>query len=211
MIHKAKVVLNLAVLSIPDKIQQARTFAAGVKKNQKLARQDDALPDKIEAAAQALDDAYAEALYARSISVTKTAVMKQLEDALDSLLTALGHYVEAESRGDEAVIKSTGMSVKKRRTPAGIPGMPEALAATEGSMNGSIALKWKAVKGSRSYLVRATTTVADAKSWQQVGVSTRANVLVEELTSGLQYWFQVSAIGTAGQGPWSDPSTKIAP
>lgn len=29
--------------------------------------------------------------------------------------------------------------------------------------------------------------------------------------SGTKYWFRVAAIGTDGQGPWSDPATKIAP
>jgi hypothetical protein len=34
---------------------------------------------------------------------------------------------------------------------------------------------------------------------------------VSNLTSGTKYWFKVAGLGSAGQGPWSDPATKIAP
>lgn len=210
MNSKAKVVLSLKELSVPDKVQQARSYLTAIRGNARLKEPKDLL-DQIEVRADALELAYSDAQTARNVSVTKTAVMSQSGDQLDDLLKALALHVESESRGDEAVIKSAGMNVKKTPTPAGIPHLPQALAATEGIHAGSIALKWKTVKGSRSYLVRATTTVGDADSWKQVAVCTKSNTTVTGLASGQQYWFQVAAVGSAGQAPWSDPATKIVP
>jgi Fibronectin type III domain len=158
-----------------------------------------------------LQTAYMEAQESRSQSMTRTAVLYQKEEAFDQLLTALGMTVEVESGGDEAFILSTGISVRNKPGKAGIPKHPEALSAVAGAAPGTIVLKWKGVSGSRSYLIRATTNIADNDSWVQVAVSTRASVEVPKLESGKQYWFQVGAVGTAGQGPWSDPATKLAP
>jgi predicted phage tail protein len=103
------------------------------------------------------------------------------------------------------------MDVRAGATPIGIPATPAALAAGEGAKTGSIALKWKAVRGAKSYLVRITDTIADNTSWKQAAVVTKAAANIEGLASGKQYWFQVSAVGAAGQGAWSDPAVKVAP
>ena len=103
------------------------------------------------------------------------------------------------------------MDIKAAAAPIGTPQRPESIKATEGLKNGSVDLKWKAVRGARSYVVRITATVADASSWKQVLVVTKAAATIEGLTSGTLYWFQVAAVGAAGQGPWSDPATKVAP
>jgi hypothetical protein len=31
------------------------------------------------------------------------------------------------------------------------------------------------------------------------------------MASGMRYWFRVAAVGAAGEGPFSDPISKIAP
>ncbi len=208
-LKKAKVVLNLRVLSIPDKVQISRSLINSLKSS--TLKQPEELLSHLEKDIQDLEVAYADALVKRNDSVTQTAVMDQKEMMLDNRLGALGNYVEMESEGDEALIKSAGFSVKKSQAKAAIPMIPAALAASEGADVGSIALKWKTVKGSKSYLVRATTTVADVDSWKQVAVCTKSNTTVVGLVSGQQYWFQVSAVGSAGQGPWSDPATKMVP
>ncbi len=161
--------------------------------------------------ADKLQNSYTDALEARGISVTKTAIMNQDETAFDSEVTALGRYVEVECKGDEAKIKSAGMDIKAAAAPIGTPQRPESIKATEGLKNGSVDLKWKSVRGARSYVVRITATIAANDSWKQVLVVTKAAATIESLVSGTQYWFQVAAVGAAGQGPWSDPATKVAP
>jgi len=44
----------------------------------------------------------------------------------------------------------------------------------------------------------------------QCYVGKASSCTVPGLTSGTQYWFQVSAIRAAGPGAWSDPATKRA-
>ena len=41
--------------------------------------------------------------------------------------------------------------------------------------------------------------------------TTAAHVTITGLTSGSRVWVRVRAIGTKGEGPWSDPATKIVP
>lgn len=210
MKQKSKVVLNLAVLSIPDKVNFAAEIKTALTGNAPFKNVGDLL-GQVDTQAQKVQASYLAAQAVRNDSITKTAVMNQDADELDALLTRLALQVESDSEGDPALIKSAGMQVRRTASKAGIPRLPEALVAAEGIKPGFIALKWKAVSGSRSYLVRATQTVGDEASWQQVAVSTKARVEVQGLESGKQYWFQVCAVGSAGVGPWSDPATKIVP
>jgi hypothetical protein len=103
------------------------------------------------------------------------------------------------------------MDIRAGATPIGIPATPAALSAAEGAKTGTISLKWKTVRGAKSYLVRMTDTIADNASWKQAAVVTKAAASIEGLVSGKQYWFQTSAVGAAGQGAWSDPAVKVAP
>lgn len=210
MKKKNQVVLNLQGLSVPDKIEKARANIKAMTGNENFPESKEQLARTGEAADN-LEKSYQESLEARDISVTKTAIMNQYDDAFDREYSALGNHVQAASKGDEAKIKSAGMDVKAASIPIGIPQRPEGLKAIEGLKTGSLEPKWKAVRGSRAYVVRMTDTIANMDSWKQVAIVTKASALIEGLLSGTQYWFQVCAVGAAGQGPWSDPATKVAP
>ena len=47
--------------------------------------------------------------------------------------------------------------------------------------------------------------------WQVVDSPTKSSTTQKGLTSGKRYWFRVSTNGSAGPGPASDPTTKVAP
>jgi hypothetical protein len=210
MMKKKQVVLNLRGLSVPEKVAKAKSIAVAMTNNPNFANPKPS-PAEILAAAAELEMADSEVMQIRDASVTKTAVRSQKDEALDLILSASAGYVEGESKGDEAKIKSAGMDVKANATPIGIPAMPAALKASEGAKTGIISLKWKAVRGAKSYLVRSTDTIADNASWKQVAVVTKSAADIDALVSGKHYWFQVSAVGAAGQGAWSDPAVKVAP
>jgi hypothetical protein len=210
MKKKNQVVLNLQGLSVPDKIEKVRGNIKSMTGNEHFPEAKEQLA-RTSAVANKLEKSYTEAIEARGISVTKTAIMNQDEDEFDREYSALGHHVEGASKGDEAKIKSAAMDVKAAATPIGIPQRPEGLKANEGLKNGDLDLKWKPVRGSRTYLVRMTDTIAKMDSWKQVAIVTKSSALIEGLVSGTQFWFQVCAVGAAGQGPWSDPTTKVAP
>jgi len=84
------------------------------------------------------------------------------------------------------------------------------LYGTTGDFIGTIDLAWDKVNGARSYVIQMTTTPTDEASWKLLGTSVRSSFTIAGLTSGTKYWFRVAALGTAGQGPWSDPAEKMA-
>lgn len=205
----AKINLNLKGYSLPDKMQYGTQIIKAMTGNASFTTPDPKLAD-VQKALDNLQKAYTDANNLRQLSYAKTVEQNNQEKDVDTLLTALGNYVENSSRGDEAIIKSAGIDTKAKAAPVGIPAMPLNLSAAEGSKNGQVKLKWKSVKGSRSYVVRRTTDVADDTKWLQEQVVTKAAAISTGLTSGTQYWYQVAAVGAAGQGAWSDPATKVA-
>jgi chitodextrinase len=59
-------------------------------------------------------------------------------------------------------------------------------------------------------VIEQTTAPLTPGSWKQAGFSTKAKFSVRGLASGTRYWFRVAALGTAGQGPWSQHASAIA-
>jgi hypothetical protein len=97
------------------------------------------------------------------------------------------------------------------RAPAlGLLPAPENLGATMGDLDGTIDLALNRVHGAGSYVFQMSQTPAAAASWQQVAISARSSCTITGLTSGQKYWFRCAAIGTAGQGPWSNPASQQA-
>jgi hypothetical protein len=77
---------------------------------------------------------------------------------------------------------------------------------------GEVDLQWNPIRrGLKSYIIEKTTDAGAATGWTHAGISTKSKTSISGLTSGTRYWFRVAAVGTAGQGPWSDPATKTAP
>ena len=77
-------------------------------------------------------------------------------------------------------------------------------------MEGTVDLSWDRVRGASSYIIQKSPNPITDSSWTQAGVSTKSSTTLTGMTSGTKYWFRVAAIGSAGQGAWSDPATKMA-
>ena len=205
----AKVNLNLRSFSVPDKVQYAGKIVTAITGNAAFPTPDPTLA-AVQAAIADLQAVYSDANNLRQKAFSRTAEQNQKEKDLDLLLTGLGSYVENTSKGDESLIKSAGMDTRAKSAPVGIPSLPQNLNATEGAKNGEIKLKWKSVKGAKSYIVRRSTNVVEEAQWIQEQVVTKAAAMSTGLKSGTQYWYQVAAVGAAGQGAWSDPATMVA-
>ncbi len=210
MKKKYKVFLGLSKLTVPEKLQKARGYVKAISGNPDFVKP---VPDlaEVTSAIDDLEDGYNQAFALRQSASHATALYKQQMQVLDRLLSALGNYVEGVSFGDEIKIRSAGMDVKGTGTAVGIPAAPASLSASTGPLKGSLMLKWRRVRGAHAYTVQVTDNIADPASWQQVAVVTKSNFLAEGLSTGRQYWFQVSAAGSAGEGPWSDSATRVAP
>ena len=127
------------------------------------------------------------------------------------LLTQLANHVENSSHGDPVKIQSAGMTVRSAAARIGALSVPTDLTATEGDKEGEIDLSWDRVHGAKSYVIQSTLSMTDTPVWASAGVATKSSFTTTGLASGKRHWFRVAAVGAAGQGPWSDPATKIAP
>lgn len=85
------------------------------------------------------------------------------------------------------------------------------LAAASGDMDGEINLLWEPVSWARSYVIQKSMDTKSPSRWIQEDIITKSSYTVSKLKSGKKYWFRAAAIGSNGQGPWSEPVQKKAP
>ena len=205
-----KIKLNLRGMSVTDKVQYVRQIIAAMTGNANFPTPEPPLAD-ITTAVNGLETAFNAANTARQNAVSLTSAMDDEEQALNALVMKLANYVENKSDGDEAKIQSAGMSVKSKPAPIGSLPAPDNFLATAGDNEGEAYLSCKPVHGANSYTARYCKDPITPEGWKPAGISTKSSMIVKGLTSGDKYWFQVAAVGAAGQGPWSDPATKYAP
>jgi len=133
------------------------------------------------------------------------------EEEVDASLTSLMAYVESASGGEEAKILSAGFEIKGKAAPAGAMPQAEGLESAAGDTEGRVNLRWKPVKSAKTYEVHSCPDPITSAGWKPAGLSTKASLVLDGLPTGGRCWFRVRAIGSAGPGPWSDPSVKTVP
>ena len=134
--------------------------------------------------------------------------------ALNALTTALGLLalnVESTSGGDAVKIQSAGMTVKSPATPQTVPTQVLNLAVSNSDNEGELDAQWDPVRSAKTYQVQISPDPITTTSWRDVTPSSVSKTVIEGLTSGTRIWVRVRAINKKGQGPWSDPATKIVP
>lgn len=163
------------------------------------------------AKADALAAAYSARESAKQTLDQKQMELETAEADLDSTLVLFVAYVETTSGGDAAKILSSGLALRGAPTPIGPMPQVEGLDSIVGDAEGVVTLRWKAVKGAKTYEVQTCPDPITAAGWTGVGLPTKASLVVPGLPSGGRCWFRVRAIGSAGPGPWSDPCVKTVP
>lgn len=207
---KAKVKLDLKSKTVDEKITYGAMVEKSMTDNPNFPEAERLVKEAALATGE-LRDARLEAKAAQQAAETMFELQGQAEEKFNDILTRIGLYVENASDGDAAKIESAGMEFfyPGSAPPVGLLPAPKALAAVPGAKEGEVKLSFGRVKGSKSYLVEFTADAAARDNWQQAGVFTRTRLTVDSLSPGTKYWFRVAAIGTAGQGPWSDPAARI--
>jgi hypothetical protein len=207
----ATVKLGLKDLSLQEKVQLARTVSQALTGNATFPTPHPTLT-QITALADGLQGALEDRAAKQQAAQAATMVVTTAEDALDAGLTALGAYVQSVSNGDEGKILSAGLSLKGAPASATRPPQPDSFAASLGELSGEIDLAWNRISGVAIYQVEYTTADPNlsATTWTAVPPVTRSSTTITGLTAGTRYWFRVCAVNTVGQGPWSDPATKMA-
>jgi len=147
---------------------------------------------------------------ARKIVQVKLSILYQQESIFDGIMTQMGAYVDNVSNGDEAIILSAGMDVQKEKSPSTLPDKITSVNATAGNNAGEIFLSWDKSSKAKSYAVEIAVS-APVLEWKHAQITTRSKAELGGLQTGTAYQIRVTAVGSAGQGPWSDPVLKVAP
>ncbi len=204
---RAKVALKLSKLSIEQKVALSRSIVERMTGNPGFTDPNPSLAS-VAAATDALEAAY---IAAADGSKSKIAVRNEQEKAFNALLTRLAAYVDNVSDGQESVILSSGIDVRKQPAPLGLLPVPTGIYTRYNGKSGVVELKWNRVYGAASYRLEIKSGGFDASVWAPHAVGTRTMFSFEGLTSGMQYWFRVCAVGAAGESGFSDPATCFAP
>ena len=206
----AQVKLGLDVMPLVDQIKLGKEVATALTNNPNFPTPDPPAGDLL-AFAAAAETAMLAKKAADDAAQTATINQRAAQIALTGALTSEGSYVQNKSGGDEVKIKSAGLSVRHDAAPIGLLPAPENLHASLGDMPGEIDLQWNRLKGATAFVPQFTTDpMTSASVWTTCPPSTKSKCTVPNLVAGTRYWFRVAAVGAAGQGPWSDPATKMA-
>ena len=152
-------------------------------------------------------------------SQTKTVAIRNKRNLVANFVTNEAGYVQGIANAStdpnnppEQIVVSAGMEPEDARSPVGSMPKIVGLFATQGDADGEIDLHWNPIKrGLNSYVIEYTTDPAGQTGWGHTKVCTASKITLTGLTSATRYWFRVAAVGAAGQGPWSDAATKVAP
>jgi hypothetical protein len=206
----AQIKVSIGKMPVPKKIQFVRQIVQEMTKNRKF---NSPSPDltTLTGAAASLEAAYNTAQAARANAKEQTSIMNQRVKALETLVMQEASYVQSVSGGDKAVIESAGFGVRSEPTRIGQLEAPAHVKVTPGPTDGSVHLNWRKVHGARAYNVERALDSDRGLEWVTVFSSSKTRAVVNSMHSGHRYWFRVAAIGSAGQGAWSDAVSKIAP
>jgi hypothetical protein len=206
-----KIKLNLRKLSVPEKIAKAREIITALTGNADFP----APKPTVVAVTTITDDletAQQDQQAAKRTAVLKTLARDEREDLFDRTFTQLAAYVESVAGDNERLIKSAGMDTRAPAVSSDAPpDAPQALHITGGDADGEIDLSWEPVDGAKTYQIEQSPDPVTATSWSHASATTKSKATIDGLTSGTRYSFRVAAVGTNGQGAWSNPVSKIAP
>jgi len=101
--------------------------------------------------------------------------------------------------------------VKAAGTPVGTPTQVLNLVLTEGDNEGSLDYAHDPTRGAKSNEVQTSVDPVTPSSWTYKMTAPKSSGTIPGLTTGTRVWVRVRAIGSAGEGPWSDPAVKTVP
>lgn len=132
--------------------------------------------------------------------------------ALSAALMQRAQYVELKSNGNPDVIATSGLPLRKARTPVGQLPWPQNLKVEQSQIVGELIVKWAAVSKARGYLLQCAEVVADKpREWFNVYTGGKATSAQKPLTPGKTYEFRVAALGgSTGQSEFSPVVARMA-
>jgi hypothetical protein len=182
------VVLNIAGMSTPELINQARFHVQRVTDNIASFPSCVAAVAKVTTAADELQLADEEATDGGK---NKTRLRADKHKALQVEVINLGHDVQKDAAGDETVVHLAGMEVKKTGTKT-----VAEFKATQGEHQGDVKLSIKARPNTLyKWQYSSDPTLVN---WIDAGMSRSCKKVIDHLSSGV-YWFRVIFIDECGE------------
>ncbi len=147
---------------------------------------------------------------AQGAGPAQTATMRQERRKLETLLTAMGHYVEDVANdtananvGEAPIILSSGMETKAFTLRP-----RQTFSIVRGEMPGTIQVLAESVpRGSHEW--QYTTDIAESTGWIDGEPTVQAHTTFTGLESGKRYFFRHRTVLPRGPSPWSDPQGVI--
>jgi hypothetical protein len=219
-----KVSLKLSERTVDNKVEFGKSIVVSMTSNTNFPTPTPALPS-VTTAINALDAAKVAAIGGGK---SKTALMHQCEDTLDSILLQLANYVEsvanakAAAGGDaKALITSAGMDYKKQSSSTAVPDAPINIKAETTKSEGEILINWDKVMGAHVYVIEMSTdsSVVGSRAigppaggivtptivtFTLVKILSQRKFTLTGLDSGTKYALRVYAVGTHGYSPYSN-------
>jgi hypothetical protein len=136
---------------------------------------------------------------------------KELLKHQGSVLKAANGYrsqVDADAKGDEAMIASLGLQVAAKGSRAHAPPeTPEGIVARPGKAPGEVALTWQKLKHTKSVIVETSPDPYSEETWRYHASASPRRAVIGGLPSGVKRWVRVRACNSAGD---SAPSVAVA-
>ena len=211
MTKQVRVKLNYGGLSDKDVATQAVAVVDGMTNNAKLTNPP-VKPEDLKAQVES----YASLIAAAVDGSKKTiAERKKQRAVVVKMLRQLGHWVEANCNEDPVILASSGYQPQATPVRTTIPQPldgPPAFKVVNGPNVGQVIVRGKSVPKAVSYVVHYAPVGSDGKpgSWTELAVTVIRSVVVNGLTPGTTYAFQVRALGRAGYTNWSDSVMRIS-
>lgn len=116
------------------------------------------------------------------------------------MLTRLAGYVAMEATDNDNALELSGFNLSRIRKSIGPLEEVANLRSTYGMFSGSLDMKWTPVHGAKSYVIEYTELNSEQSHNK---FSSRTKLTLKFPKNRTDYRIRVAAIGTAGQGPWS--------
>ena len=212
MTKQIHVKLNYGPLNDKDVATQGVAVVDGLTNNPKLPNPP-IKPEDLKAQVET----YASLIVAAADGSKKAITERKKQRAVVvKMLRQLGHWVEANCNDDAATLQSSGYQQKApsvRNTPPQALDGPPSFKVENGPISGQVVLRGKPVSKAVSYTVHYAPLGSDGKpgTWTEMSpVTTLRSIIVNSLTPGATYAFQIRALGRAGYTNWSDSVTRMS-
>ena len=135
------------------------------------------------------------------------AELHQTEKEWDNLMRYEALYVDRIADGDEAIMTGAGFNVSKQPVANTKP----ELWAEAGDRTGTVKLRLQAIQGAKSYIWQycINTFPVSESQWVFAEATSKATVILENLTPVTRYWFRVAAVTTEGTSAYCDPIMHV--